>query len=123
MQDLKSGDEHYTKASIITPLLPLIDAFKPEHLENHQLIIWCPFDTIEDIQCELGGEYHLIPRSLFVEVLEGAGYTVIATHIATGDDFFEVEPLDYDIIISNPPFKGKRSFFERAKELDRQSEG
>ena len=29
-------------------------------------------------------------------------------------DFFNYEPYNWDIIISNPPFKNKRKFFERA---------
>ncbi len=31
-----------------------------------------------------------------------------------GQDFFTYEPKHWDIIISNPPFTNKRSYFERA---------
>lgn len=34
-------------------------------------------------------------------------------------DFFEYEPKNYDIIVSNPPFSKKKEVFERLKELDK----
>ena len=52
------------------------------------MTIWCPFDT-ED--------------SLFVKLFRQRGYTVIATHIANGQDFFVIDPPKCDYIISNPP--------------------
>ena len=40
---------------------------------------------------------------------------VIYSHIDTGQNFFEWESNEHwDCIISNPPFKNKRMFFERA---------
>ena len=41
------------------------------------------------------------------------GYTVIATHIANGQDFFATEPPECDYIISNPPYSVKGDVFDR----------
>lgn len=85
-----NNDEKYTPAYAITPLL--------KYLDKRQ-IIWCPFDT-EDSQ--------------YVKVLKQNGFTVINSHISEGKDFFEYEPENWNILISNPPFTGKRKIFERA---------
>jgi len=86
------SDEYFTPAYAITPLLPYL---KP------QSTIWCPFDT---------------PESHYVKVLTEAGHTVIPTHIATGQDFFQTEiPCDY--IISNPPFSKKTEILNRLFQL------
>ena len=61
-------------------------------------IVWCPFDTIE---------------SNFVKEIQKTN-KIIYSHIDTGQDFFEYEPKEWDIIISNPPFTNKRKYFERA---------
>lgn len=89
------GDEQMTPAYTVRLLLPYI-----QHLKDK--IIWCPFDK-EDSQ--------------FVKVLEEAGFKVTYSHVDYGQDFFEYEPKEWDVIISNPPYKGKRKFFERALEL------
>jgi hypothetical protein len=63
-------------------------------------VVWCPFDTEE---------------SEFVKQIKAKGNKVIASHIFNGQDFFEWEPEEHwDMIVSNPPFKKKRLFFERA---------
>lgn len=89
------GDEQYTLAYGVEILLKHI-----QHLKNK--IIWCPFDK-EDSQ--------------FVKVLTDNGYKVVYSHIEKGQDFFEYEPEEWDVIISNPPYKGKRKFWERCLEL------
>lgn len=62
-------------------------------------IIWCPFD-LED--------------SNFVKIFRENGYKVIASHILTGQDFYDYEPSEkWDIICSNPPFRGKYKLLER----------
>ncbi|MGL5522095.1 MAG: sugar-phosphate nucleotidyltransferase [Metamycoplasmataceae bacterium] len=62
-------------------------------------IIWCPFD---------------LKTSNFVTVFKQNGYKVIYSHIADGKDFYEYEPKkNWDIIISNPPFRGKYKLLER----------
>ena len=82
-------DENYTPASGVTPILEYIPKGK---------VIWCPFDTLE---------------SEFVKQISKTN-PVVYGHIALGHDFFQYEPEKWDIIISNPPFKNKRAFFERA---------
>lgn len=51
--------------------------------------------------------------------LEARGHVVIATDIDTGHDMFTYAPPpeDYDIIVTNPPFQGKRRVLERLYEL------
>lgn len=85
-----NNDEKYTPAYAVMPLLKFLDK---------KQIIWCPFDT-EDSQ--------------YVKVLKQNGFTVINSHISEGKNFFEYEPENWDILISNPPFTGKRKIFERA---------
>jgi hypothetical protein len=89
------GDEQYTPRYGVEVLLPHI-----EHLKDK--IIWCPFDK-ED--------------SEFVLVLKENGFTVTNSHIEYGQDFFTYEPKEWDAIISNPPYKNKRAFWERCLDL------
>lgn len=62
------NDEFYTPEYAIAPLY--------KYLPPTPVTIWCPFDT-ED--------------SLFVKLFRQRGYTVIATHIANGQDFFAID--------------------------------
>ena len=85
------GDEQYTPRYWVEILLPHI-----QHLKDK--IIWCPFDK-ED--------------SEFVKVLTENWFNVIYSHIEKWQDFFEYEPENWDVIISNPPYQNKRKFWER----------
>jgi hypothetical protein len=86
-------DEYYTPNYAIAPLIDEIIGSLVEHTT-----VWCPFDT-ED--------------SLIVKALRKADFEVIATHIANGQDFFNIEVPYCDIIISNPPYSLKNEVFER----------
>ena len=88
------NDEFYTPEYAIKPIL--------KHLSPPPHTIWCPFDT---------------GKSLFVKTFRAAGYTVIATHISCGQDFFEMEVPECDYIISNPPYSLKGKVFERLFEI------
>lgn len=92
----KSGnDEAYTPEYGVDPILKFI---KPG------AVVWCPFDKKD---------------SAFVKLISRTN-KVIHSHIETGQDFFEYEPDEHwDCIISNPPFKNKRLFFERALKLNK----
>jgi hypothetical protein len=113
------GDESYTRASLIVPIIDMIEEYKQYHkLDN--VTIWCPFDVRETTTFVLDDTSITISPSLYVKIFEEYGYNVISTHIATGQDFFTFEPSEhYDLIISNPPFKNKRKFFERAVRLNK----
>ena len=92
------GDEYYTPKYIVEILLP--------HLKQRGYkTIWCPCDTE-------GSEY--------VKVFRENGYTVIRSHITDGQDFLTFNPkIDYDIIITNPPFSIKNKIFQRCIELQK----
>ena len=89
------GDEQFTPRKTVEILLPHI-----QHLKDK--IIWCPFDTKD---------------SQFVQVLKENGFNVVYSHIFYGQDFFEYEPEQWDVIISNPPYHNKRAFWEKCLKL------
>lgn len=89
------GDEQYTPAYWVEVLIPHI-----QHLRDK--IIRCPFDK-EDSQ--------------FVKVLRNNWFTVVNSHIEYWQNFFEYEPQQRDIIISNPPYTKKRTYRERCLDL------
>ena len=84
-----NNDECYTPDYAVKPILKYI----PEGS-----IVWCPFDTEE---------------SEFVKQISKQN-DVEYSHISTDHDFFDYEPDEWDIIVSNPPFTNKRKYFERA---------
>ena len=86
------NDECYTPKCGVEPLKEFLEKFKGK-------IIWCPFDVEE---------------SNFVVLLKEWGHKVVHSHIWEGKDFFEYEPEEFDLIVSNPPFTNKRAIFERA---------
>lgn len=87
------GDEQYTPYYAVEIIIPYI-----QHLKEK--IFWCPCDTEE---------------SEFVKVLRENGFKVVHSHISTGQDFFEYEPEQFDVILTNPPYQNKRKFIERAE--------
>ena len=90
-----NNDECYTPDYAVIPILKYI----PKNA-----VIWCPFDTNE---------------SEFVKQISKTN-RVIASHISNGQDFYSFEPKEkWDIIISNPPFTGKRKIFERALSFEK----
>jgi type I restriction-modification system DNA methylase subunit len=89
----KASDEVFTPRYAVTPIVKYI---------KKDSVIWCPFDE-ED--------------SEYVKVLRENGFKVIATHIINGQNFFEYEPEEYDVIISNPPFSIKDDILKRLDEL------
>tara|TARA_B100000530_G_scaffold324363_1_gene261035 strand:+ start:547 stop:1098 length:552 start_codon:yes stop_codon:yes gene_type:complete len=84
-----NNDECYTPHYAVKPILKYIPK---------DAIVWCPFDTEE---------------SEFVQQISNTN-KVEYSHISTGQDFFNYEPDDWDIMLSNPPFTNKRKYFERA---------
>lgn len=101
MKSIKSTDQEvlYSKGKNGN-LNTLPYAVKPilKYIPNDS-VVWCPFDTSE---------------SEFVKQIQAKGNTVIHTHISDGYDFYEYEAsIEWDCIISNPPFTNKRKIFER----------
>lgn len=84
-----NNDECYTPKYGVIPILEFLPKNK---------IIWCPFDTEE---------------SQYVKTLKENGYNVIYSHINDGKDFYKYEPDNWDMLVSNPPFTGKRKIVER----------
>ena len=84
-----NNDECYTPYYAVIPILKYIPK---------DAIVWCPFDTKE---------------SEFVKQISNTNQ-VEYSHINNGQDFFQYEPDDWDIMLSNPPFTNKRKYFERA---------
>ena len=84
------NDECYTPRYVVEAILPYL---------NKYLVYWLPFDT-ED--------------SEFVKVLRDNGFSYHASHINNGQDYYDYEPENWDAMLSNPPFTGKRQVFERA---------
>lgn len=89
----RNNDECYTPFYAVDPII--------EYLPKDK-IIWCPFDNA---------------WSAFVQSLRFRGYTVIYSSINTGKDFFNYEPDEWDIIVSNPPFSKKDKVLKRVYEL------
>lgn len=90
------NDECYTLDYGVKPILKYI----PENS-----VVWCPFDKSD---------------SEFVKQISSKGNKVIYSHIDNGEDFLNYEPQEqWDCIVSNPPFTGKRKIFERALSFDK----
>lgn len=85
------NDECWTPAYGVRPILKFIPK---------DAVAWCPFDT---------------GQSEFVKQI-GLTNQVTWSHLSYGEDedFFKYEPADWDVMVSNPPFTGKRKIFERA---------
>lgn len=87
------NDEFYTPLYAVTPLLKYIKAGAK---------VWCPFDT---------------ERSLIVRALTAHGCEVTYSHIETGHDFFKMQPLVCDIVVSNPPYSTKTEVLKKLFEF------
>lgn len=90
-----SNIEAYTPKYAVDLIVPYIPKDK---------VIWAPFSR---------------PEHHFANYLRSLGYTVHNTHFDpktdVGDDFLAYEPnFDFDVIVDNPPFKGKAKYVERA---------
>ena len=88
------------------------ELFTPYYVVDHIIkylpkdkIIWCPFDIDE--------------WSAFSNRLRECGYKVVSSHIEKGQDFFEYEPEEWDIIVSNPPFSIKDKVLQRLYQLNK----
>lgn len=87
--------EMYTPIYGVKPIVKYIDKDKK---------IWLPFDK---------------EWSAFYQIFVKEGYFVTRSHIDDGKDFFEYEPDEYDVIVSNPPYSIKDEIIERVYELNK----
>ncbi len=83
------GDEFYTPAYAVSPLLP--------YLSSNQVIWECAWGTGE-----------------LAKHLRAAGHNVVG---GGGMDFMKEPPPHWDIIVTNPPYSHKNAFLERAYSL------
>lgn len=91
------NDECYTPKETVLALFPFVEKYKDK-------TIWLPFDTKE---------------SQFTKTLSENGYKIIHSHISEGKDYYNYEPQNWDVMISNPPFTNKRKIFERAMSFNK----
>ena len=92
------NDENYTPRYAVEPVEKFLFD-KADEYRGQSYIVWCPFDKKD---------------SEFVRYFKECGYQVVYSHIDNGKDYYKYEPKEWDIMISNPPFTGKRKIFERA---------
>ena len=85
----RKQDEVYTPFYAVDILLEFLPKDK---------IIWLPFDE---------------EWSAFNQRLTELGYTVTRSSLKEGKNFFEYEPENWDILVSNPPFSCKDDVLER----------
>ena len=74
-----NNDECYTPDYAVKPILEYIPK---------DAIVWCPFDTKD---------------SEFVKLISQTN-PVEYSHLNKGEDFFQYQPDDWDMMVSNPPF-------------------
>lgn len=89
------GDEVYTPFYAVEPILKYLPKNK---------IIWLPFDE---------------EWSAFYQLLKENDFKIIRTSLSEGYDFFEYEPDEWDILVSNPPFSKKDAVLKRCYELNK----
>lgn len=112
-----NNDEMMTPREAVVPLLKYLKIFTENGIDYDRTrgtytrglswrpTIWCPFDKEE---------------SQFVQAFRAAGYPVVFSHIDAEQDFYLYEPQEnWDVMISNPPFSGKRHIFSRALSFGR----
>lgn len=90
-----ANDELYTPPEAVEMIIPFLSFAK-------KMIIW---------------ECTAIKDSEITKVLRNNGFEVITSHIIDNCNFFEYEPKNYDLIITNPPYSLKDEFLKRAYEL------
>ena len=93
----RGSDLWITPEWAVEIIIPYLTKFKNQ-------IIWCPFDTKE---------------SQFVKVLKKHKYNVEYSHLEYNQDFFNYEPNNWDILISNPPWSIKDKVLKRCYEFNK----
>lgn len=89
------GDEYYSPQNVVDMIVPYV-------MRGGYRTIWCPFDKEE---------------SLFVRTFQELGFEVVYGHIETGQDFFDYQEPQGEIVVSNPPFSKRDAIFTRLYEM------
>lgn len=95
-RSFNKNDELFTPKCLVDVIVPYIK----DYVEKHgHTIIWCPFDE-EDSE-------------FVINLSKLDNVEVVNSHIKYKQDFFEYEPKEWDIAVSNPPFSCKLDVFKR----------
>lgn len=96
----KAQDEYFTPSILVNMLVPYLRKWEIDFVnENgYRPLIWLPFDTEE---------------SKYYTILKEQGFHVVRSHLNDDKDFFNWQPNQFDLIVSNPPFSTKDKIFTR----------
>ena len=103
----KVADEWATPSILVNMIMPYIESWSLDFYKKNyrEPIIWLPFDTEE---------------SKYYSFLKNDAFRVVRSHLNDDKDFFEYQPEQFDLIVSNPPFSLKKDVFKRIiYELDK----
>ena len=96
----KVQDEWATPSLLVGMLVPYLKKWESDFISKNgrKPILWLPFDTEE---------------SKYYTILKKEGFQVVRSHLNDDKDFFNYQPAQFDLIVSNPPFSLKQAIFER----------
>ena len=96
----KAQDEYLTPSILVNMIMPYLENWALDFYKKNgrEPIIWLPFDTEE---------------SKYYVFLKNDGFQVVRSHLNDDKDFFNYQPDNFDIIVSNPPFSVKLDVFKR----------
>ncbi|MBQ3642434.1 sugar-phosphate nucleotidyltransferase [bacterium] len=93
-------DCYNTPALLVNMIVPYLEKWESDFIKTHNRkpVIWLPFDTEE---------------SKYFTILKEEGFQVVRSHLNDDKDFFNWQPSQFDLIVSNPPFSTKDKIFTR----------